>query len=62
MYFVIAQYRESFIRTSYWFMKSQQISAHSVKLSASFCYLSGSEPYRGFRNMQSLLGQTVCYR
>jgi len=29
---------------------------------ASFHYLSGSEPYRGFRNMQSLLGQTVCYR
>ncbi len=29
---------------------------------ASFCYLSGSEPYRGFRNMRSLLEQTVCYR
>jgi len=34
----------------------------TVKLSASFRYLSGSEPYRGFRNMQSLLEQTVCYR
>ncbi len=33
-----------------------------VKLSASFRYLSGSEPYGGFRNMRSLLGQTVCYR
>ncbi len=33
-----------------------------VKLSALFPYLSDSELYRGFRNMRSLLGQTVCYR
>ncbi len=48
------------------FSESQEAKKHSislcfVKLSASFRYLSGSEPYGGFGNMQSLLGQTVCY-